>query len=149
MKKLLALITALLLMMTVSCADTALPEIPVFAEATGLNEFLALITEDNPVVSVSFSQGYGFSGGDYTTENPEEIQALLNAVAQIEIESASSMSVTDWYPYICFVCADHTAWGLHFEARWLYLGGQNYNLANADSFWTLFAKLEKIHDQAQ
>lgn len=100
-------------------------------------------------MTATFSQGYGFSYGEYTTADPEQIHFLLDAVSLMEIDSVSDMDVTDWYPYIFFECADGTSWGLHFDGHWLYLNGINYHLANDSTFWALFASLEAQYYNAE
>ena len=134
MKKMLALLTVLTLLVPAALADETPPS---FADATGLNDFLSQVTEDNPICSAWFTEDRGFSDDGYETNDPEETQALLDAVLQLEIVSVSDLRVTDWYPRLQFICTDGTAWGIGFEGHWLNLEGVQYNLAHDEAFWAL------------
>ena len=134
MKKMLALLTVLTLFLPAALADDAMP---VFSDATGLNGFLAQVTESNPICSACFTEDRGYADDGHETDDPEVIQALLDAVLQLEIVSVSELCVTDWYPRLQFICADGTAWGIGFEGHWLSLGGIHYNLAHDEALWAL------------
>lgn len=134
MKKMLALLTVLMLLFPAALAEEAPP---VFADAAGLNGFLSHVTEDNPIRSAWFTEDRGYADDGYETNDPEEIQALLDAVLALEIVSISELCVTDWYPRLQFICEDGTAWGIGFEGRWLTLEGIHYNLAYDEALWAL------------
>ena len=140
MKKTLAMLTVLMLLCPIALSVEALP---VFADATGLSIFLSHVTEDNPIQSACFAENRGFSDAGYETRDPEEIQALLHAVLQLEIVSVSELGVTDWYPCLQFIRADGTAWGIGFEGHWLDLGGVHYNLAHDEVFWSLTSAMAR------
>lgn len=146
MKKMLALLTVLMLLFPTALAEEAPP---VFADATGLNGFLSHVTEDNPIRSAWFTEDCGYSDDGYETNDPEEIQALLSAVLTLEIVSVSDLCVTDWYPRLQFICADGTAWGIGFEGHWPNLEGVHYNLAHDEAFWALTSAMarERLSDE--
>ena len=140
MKKMLALLTVLMLLFPAALADDAMP---VFSDATGLNGFLAQVTESNPICSAWFTEDRGYADDGYETNDPEEIQALLGAVLALEIVSVSKLCVTDWYPRLQFICEDGTAWGIGFEGHWLTLEGIHYNLAHDEAFWALTSAMAR------
>ena len=65
-----------------------------------------------------------------------------DAVNRITVKDRVNESITDWYPQIVFYLSDGTASGVRFEAHWLCIGGmENYEIDNAEEFWSLTASL--------
>ena len=81
-----------------------------FAEMTGLSAFLSRVTDDNPIVSVSFSDGYSSIAPEYSTDAPDEIQKIMDAVLAMEIGDVSDVYVTDWDPVLRMTSADGQCW---------------------------------------
>ena len=114
-----------------------------FAEMTGLSTFLIQVTDDNPIVSVSFSDGYSSLAPEHSTDAPDEIQEILDAVLAMEIGDVSDVYVTDWDPVLRMTSADGQCWTVAFNGHWLSKKGVNYNLIHDDGFWKLTAKLKR------
>ena len=114
-----------------------------FAEMTGLSTFLIQVTDDNPIVSVSFSDGYSSLAPEYSTDDPDKIQKILDAVLAMEIGDVSDVYVTDWDPVLRMTSADGQCWTVAFNGHWLSKKGVNYNLIHDDGFWKLTAKLKR------
>ncbi|MCI6377597.1 MAG: protease inhibitor I42 family protein [Clostridiales bacterium] len=114
-----------------------------FAEMTGLSSFLSRVTDDNPIVSVSFSDGYSGLAPEYSTDSPDEIQKILDAVLAMEIGDVSDVYVTDWDPVLHMTSADGQCWAVAFNGHWLPKNGANYNLIHDEEFWKLAAKLRR------
>ena len=117
-----------------------------FAAFTGLSAFMRQVTEDNPVISVSYSDGYASLAPEYATDSPDEIQAILDAALQIEIGSVSDMAVTDWDPVLRVTSADGQCWFAAFNGHWLTKDGVNYNLLHDEAFWAQTARLRQADD---
>lgn len=116
--------------------------LPAFREATGLDAFLAGVSAENPLSSVTFTEGGELPDESFETDDPTALTAFVDALAQIEITSVSDMSVTDWSPRFCLIRADGDTWRISFEGHWLRLNGQNYNLTGDDAFWAQIAQLK-------
>ena len=114
-----------------------------FAEMTGLSTFLIQVTDDNPIVSVSFSDGYSSLAPEYSTDDPDKIQKILDAVLAMEIGDVSDVYVTDWDPVLRMTSADGQCWTVAFNGHWLSKDGVNYNLIHDEEFWKLTAKLKR------
>ena len=114
-----------------------------FAEMTGLSTFLIQVTDDNPIVSVSFSDGYSSLAPEYSTDDPDKIQKILDAVLAMEIGDVSDVYVTDWDPVLHMTSADGQCWTVAFNGHWLSKDGVNYNLIHDEEFWKLAAKLRR------
>lgn len=114
-----------------------------FAEITRLSTFLTQVTDDNPIVSVSFSGGYSSLAPEFSTDSPDEIQKILDAVLAIEIGDVSDVYVTDWDPVLHMTSADGQCWTVAFNGHWLSRDGVNYNLIHDEDLWKLTAKLKR------
>lgn len=140
---LLALLPVLLLALPCAAAEPDGTELPAFAEMTGLSAFTRQVTEENPIVRVSYREGGSVCSPAYCTDDPDEIRALLEAVLAMEIGSVSDVFVTDWDPLLCMTCADGRSWTLAFNGHWLTKGGVNYNLMHDEAFWKLIDGLRR------
>ena len=140
---LLALLPVLLLALPCAAAEPDGTELPAFAEMTGLSAFIRQVTEENPIVCVSYREGSSVCSPEYCTDAPNEIRALLEAVLALELESVSDVFVTDWDPLLCMTCADGRRWTLAFNGHWLTKGGVNYNLMHDEAFWKLIDGLRR------
>ena len=107
------------------------------------------VTEDNPVISVSYSDGYASLAPECATDSPDEIQAILDAALQIEIGSVSDLAVTDWDPVLRVTSADGQCWSAVFNGHWLTKDGVNYNLIGDEAFWKLLAGLRQAAGSGQ
>lgn len=136
MQKIAALILTLVLA-TALCAGCAEEPLPVFGDITGLNAFMAGISGDNPIVSVFFTHGYGFSVAEFSSEEPEKIAAVLAALESLEITGTCDMDVTDWYPYLRLCAADGSAIGISFNGTWLEKGRAHYELNGIGEFYSV------------
>ena len=56
------------------------------------------------------------------------------------------MSITDWYPQIVFRFSDGTRFGIRFEAHWLSVGSENYELRYDNTFWLLTSVLVQQYE---
>ena len=111
-----------------------------FLTLTGLTGMAAALNSGAVVEKAYFTEGYGFSDASFTTSDPGEIEALWSALRAIRLGEPSGMDITDWYPQIIFCFQDGRRFGARFEGRWLDKGG-NYELENAEDFWSLTAAL--------
>jgi len=118
-----------------------------FMEVTGLNEMEKALNNGATVKSVYYTDGYGFSVSEFTTTVPEEMAALWKAVTKIRLGNPSGMGITDWYPLIVFELDDGTRYGARFEGHWLTVRTVNYEIENAEEFWSLTAALVQKHIQ--
>ena len=118
-----------------------------FAEATGLDAFLLGVTEDNPIVSVSFTEGQSTLEPERVTDAPEEIRAILDAALAMRIGSFSAIQVTDWDPRLRMTCADGQSWSAAFNGHWLVKSGVNCNLVGDGPFWQLLSKLRRTGNE--
>lgn len=147
MRKLFVLL--LLLPLLASCTKaTETPPAPdpiPLTEATFLGEFLTGVTAENPVVSLFFTEGYGFSTAEFETDDPDEIAAVLAAAADVMVLEDSGMDITDWYPTLVLTRADGVCCTLRFDGRWLSIGRANHNLSGDDPLWTLLDSLIDAH----
>jgi hypothetical protein len=138
-------IWAILLALLTLCGAAAAGD---FRTVTGLDETAKKLEEGVTIDEVYYTDGYGFSTSEFTTADPEEIEALWTALNRITIGEKSDMSITDWYPQIVFRLSDGTYAHVSFEAHWLSLGMENYEVENAEPFWNLTAALVQKYDEA-
>ena len=120
-----------------------------FAEMTGLSAFMSRVTDDNPIVSVTFTDGYSGLVPEHSTDAPDEIQKILDAVLAMEIGDVSDVYVTDWAPVLRMTSADGQCWTVAFNGHWLSKDGINYNLIHDEDFWRLTAKLRQSTDSEE
>ncbi len=147
--KFLSLLLALALLGAVAAAPAE--EAPTFAALTGLDEVRALLDGGAAFTSVYYTDGYGFSSSEFTTEDPDEMEALFAALCAVEVAGETDMSITDWYPLIVFTLSDGHRWGVRFEANWLVADGgrTNYELTGDAPFWALTRLLRIKHEEAR
>ncbi len=121
-----------------------------FMTVTGLCEMSKALDKGASIESVYYTDGYGFSGSEFTTTDPEEIGALWSALRRIRLGAPTNMSITDWYPLISFTLNDGSRYGVRFEGQWLSLRQENYEIENAGEFWSLTdALVRKYMQQAE
>ena len=109
---------------------------------TGLSEIQTKLDRGMTIEKAYYTNGYGFSTSEFTTDDPDEISQLWNAVNAIQVGEKVHTSITDWYPQIVFYLTDGSYGGVQFEAHWLCIGGmENYEISNAEEFWSLTAEL--------
>ena len=143
MKKFLAFMLSFALLVSLARAEET------FQSITGLDEMQALLDAGAVIERVYYTDGFGFSTSEFTTEDDEEIALLWEALNRITLGEKVSESVTDWYPQIVFFLSDGSCFLVCFEARWLQIGGrENYSVENAEAFRLLTACLVK-QDQAR
>ena len=142
MKKLFAV-----LMLVTLLAGTAAAE--DFRTMTKLDELQAKLDTGVTIEKVFYTDCYGFSISEFTTDNREEIDLLWTALNKITVKERVEMSITDWYPEIVFSLSDGTCARITFESHWLHTGMDNYELENADEFWLLTAALVKLHTEME
>ena len=94
-----------------------------------------------------YTAGYGFSVSEFTTTDPEEINALWKALTRIQLGTPTNMSITVWYPLIVFNMDDGTRFGARFEGHCLTVQRDSYLLENADEFWTMTGTLVQKYMQ--
>ena len=141
MKKLFAMILSVMFLMSAALAED-------FQSMTGLDALQAKLDAGITIEKVYYTDGYGFSTSEFTTEDPEEISLLWNALNQITVKGRVDESITDWYPMIVFYLSDGTQAIVSFEAKWLSIGAAgNYEIENAEEFWALTASL--VQKQAE
>lgn len=143
MKKVIAV-----LMMIMLLAGTALAE--DFRSMTGLDGVQAKLDAGVTMNKVYYTDGYGFSISEFTTEDPEEISLLWAALNRITVKGRVDESITDWYPQIVFYLSDGTQAIVSFEAKWLSAGAAgNYEIENAEDFWALTASLVQKQEEKE
>jgi len=147
LKKAIGLLMGILLMVSVSFAE----ETPATIQSmTELGEIQKKLDQGITIVKVYYTDGYGFSTSEFTTDDPDEIAQLWNAVNAIQVGKKVNESITDWYPQIVFYLTDGTRGGVRFEAKWLCIGGmENYEISDAEEFWSLTASLVEKHEMME
>ena len=147
MKKAIILLAGILLMVSAAFAD----ETPAtIQDMTELGEILEKLEQGITIGKAFYTDGYGFSTSEFSTDDPEEIEQLWKAVNAITVGERVDESITDWYPQIVFYLTDGTSGGVRFEARWLCIGGtENYRISNAEGFWSLTASLMEKHEEME
>ena len=147
LKKAIGLLMGILLMVSVSFAEETSATIQSMTE---LGEIQKKLDQGITIVKVYYTDGYGFSTSEFTTDDPDEIAQLWNAVNAIQVGEKVNESITDWYPQIVFYLTDGTRGGVRFEAKWLCIGGmENYEISNAEGFWSLTASLVEKHEMME
>ncbi len=127
-----------------ACAALARDEPMTIQSMTDLGEIGKKLDQGIKIEKVYYTDGYGFSTREFTTDDPDEIEQLWIAVNAIAVGEKVNESITDWYPQIVFYLTDGTYGGVRFEANWLCIGGmENYEISNAESFWFLTSTLVK------
>ena len=106
LKKVVGLLMGiLLLMVSVSFAE----ETPASIQSmTELGEIQKKLDQGITIGKVYYTDGYGFSTSEFTTDDPDEIAQLWNAVNAIRVGEKVNESITDWYPQIVFCLTDGT-----------------------------------------
>lgn len=137
MKKILTLFLLLLLALPAAAEESGPPS---FLAITHLDEMLQSLQEGKTIERLYYTDGFGFSTSEFTTENPEEIAAILDALTAITLTSPANEFVTDWYPQIVFFLSDGSHYNVCFNVRNLEIGGMEmYTLAGDAEFWRLTA----------
>ena len=152
MKKLIALAVSLMLICGAAAAKDAEPALD-FQSLTGLDEIARRLDGGVSIDKIYYTDGYGFSTSEFTTEDPEEIQSLWQALNGITVRNRVDESITDWYPQIVFYFSDGTNAHVTFESHWLSLPTPrlqaNYELENDGPFWNLTASLVEKYGNAE
>lgn len=144
MRKIIALLMGILMM----ASAAAVGERPATIQSmTALRNIQKKLDEGITIGKVYYTDGYGFSASEFTTDDPEEIALLWEAVNAIAVGERVSESMTDRYPQIVFYLTDGTHGGVRFEANRLCAGGtEKYEISNAEGFWNLTATLKEKHE---
>lgn len=138
MKKMLICILFVSFMLLTASAE----ELPSLSALTGLDQ----MPEDAEVTLAEYDTGTKLERG-FTTEDPEEIRSLLDAVNAMTVAGTTDEFVTDMYPSLRFYFSDGTCCSLCFDGKWLEKDGKNYILENDAPFWKLIAgMLERYAD---
>ena len=140
MKKLIAVLLALMIPVGCALAED-------FQAMTGLDKVQAKLDAGVTVEKVYYTDGYGFSISEFTTEDPELISRLWTALNKITVKGRVDESITDWYPMIVFDLSDGTQAIVSFEAHWLSRGKDNYEIENGEEFWALTASLVQMQEE--
>lgn len=141
MKKMIILLIMAILLFSVALAED-------FQTMTGMDGLQRKLDTGITIGKVYYTDGYGFSTSEFSTDDPEEIAALWAALNKITVVGKVNESITDWYPQIVFYLSDGTNAGVRFEASWLCINGmENYEIANAEEFWNLTASLVQKHSE--
>lgn len=139
------IITLLVLAMGACFAE----EQPTFDALTGFDAFQERLQAGTSIVSVYYTDGFGFSTSEFTTTDAAEIDALLDALGKIEVVGKSDTFITDWYPQIVFKLDDDSYYNISFNKHWLSVGGMdNYVVTNDEPFWTLTAELVEKYSKS-
>ena len=145
MKKLIAVLLGILMLTSVALAEEF-----NFQSMTGLDEVQKKLDAGITIGKARYTDGYGFSTSEFSTDDPEEIQQLWTALNKITVVGRVNESITDWYPQIFFDLSDGTHVNVCFEAHWLSIGGmKNYEVENAEEFWSLTASLVEKHAEME
>ena len=148
MKKMIALLVIGILL--TASAAMAQNEPATIQSMTELGDIQKKIDQGIEIGKAYYTDGYGFSTSEFTTDDPEEIEQLWKAVNAIVVGEKVNESITDWYPQIVFYLTDGTHGGVRFEAHWLCIGGmENYEISNAETFWNLTSALVEKHAEME
>lgn len=139
MKRTISLLLAVVLLLCLAPAGCAEEE--SFAALAGLDTIQAALDEGVSIVSLYYTDGYGFSTSEFYTEDAEVIGALLDALREISLKGRSEVFVTDWYPQLVLDFSDGTRFGIFFDGHCLDKGDTLYELKNDGAFWLLTAAL--------
>lgn len=107
-----------------------------FLGMTGLEEFLAGVNEENPIIMLCYSEGTEEEAA-FTAEEAERIAAIISALEQITVSGGSDIEVTDWYPLLTLTRADGAEISIRFNGHRLVHDGGIAVLENDDLFWRL------------
>lgn len=141
MKKLIAVLMTIMLLTGAALAED-------FQSMTGLDAVQAKMDTGVTIDKVYYTDGYGFSISEFTTDDPETISRLWTALNKMTVKGKTNESITDWYPTIVLYLSDGTQAIVSFEANWLSLGAKgNYEIENGEEFWALTAYL--VQQQAE
>ena len=141
MRKIIALLLAGILL---AAAAAGAENVPI-RSVTELGALQQKLDEGAVIGKVYYTDGYEASGSGFTTDDPEEIGQLWNAVNAITVGEKTDESVTDRYPQIVFCLTDGTRGGVRFEGKWLCIGKDNYEVYGAEEFRALAAALTAKH----
>ena len=143
MKKLFVIMLSVMLMMSTALAEED------FQSMTGLDVMQSKLDDGITIEKVYFTNGYGFSTSEFTTDDPADISLLWTALNKITVRGRVEESITDWYPTILFYLSDGTQVIVSFEANWLCIGADNYEIENAEEFWDLTASLVQKEEEKE
>ena len=151
MKKLFALMTAVLLICSAAMAENA-GDVPDFRTLAGLDRLEEKLSTGVVIERIYYTDGYGFSTSEFTTTDEAEIRQLWEALYRITVRGRTDESITDWYPQIVFYLSDGTMAHVSFESHWLSLPTPwpqaNYELENDGAFWKLTAALVSRYESS-
>ena len=143
-KKAIVLLMGIAMLVSFAFADEVQKTIQSMTE---LGEIQRKLDQGLTIGKVYYTNGYGFSTSEFTTDDSDEIAQLWEAVNAIQVGEKVNETITDWYPQIVFYLSDGSCGGVRFEANWLCLGGmENYEISHADEFWNLTASLIEKHE---
>ena len=144
-KKAIILLMGILLIVSVAFADEPQATIQSMTE---LGEIQKKLDQGITIEKVYYTDGYGFSTSEFSTDDPEEIAQLWRTVNAITVGKRVDESITDRYPQIVFYLSDGSRGGVRFEAQWLCIGGmENYEISDAEEFWSLTASLMEKYEE--
>ncbi len=147
MRKIITLLVGILMMASAAAVGERQATIQ---SMTDLGNIQKKLDEGITIGKVYYTDGYGFSASEFTTDDPEEIALLWEAVNAIAVGERVNESMTDRYPQIVFYLTDGAHGGVRFEANRLCVSGmENYEISNAEGFWNLTATLKEKHEQTE
>lgn len=148
MRRFLILLLSAVLLLASAASGRAESE-PAFLSITGLDAMQEALDAGASIASADYTEGLGFSVSEFRTEDPEETQALWDALRKLELAGVCGESVTDWYPQIVFTLSDGSRFSALFEAHWLSADGGrvNYHLTGDEDFWALTARLTAAYKE--
>ncbi len=148
MKKIIAL---LMIGILLAASAAAAQDDPVTIQSvTGLGSVREKLDQGIQIEKVYYTDGYGFSASEFSTDDPDEIEQLWKTVNAITVGEKVDESITDWYPQIVFYLADGTHGSVCFEAKWLSVRGmENYEISNAEGFWSLTSALVEKYAETE
>ena len=148
MKKMIAMLMLGILLAVSAAAAAENPAPETIQTMTDLAEIQEKLDQGVTIGKVYYTDGYGFSTSEFTTDDPEEIALLWQAVNSIVVGEKVDESITDWYPQIVFYLTDGTSGGVCFEGKWLCVGGRyNYEISNAEEFRRLTKTLVEKYEE--
>ena len=138
MKRCLCVLIAMLVfLLGFALADGA----ETFGVLTGLDTAQRLLDGGAVIESVYYTDGYGFSTSEFSTADANDITLLWEALKAISLGEKVNEDVSDWYPQIVFRFSDGTLFRVCFDAHWLEIGRDHYELENDDVFWHLTSQM--------
>ena len=119
-----------------------------FSALSGLDEMFERLDAGETLVRFVYRDfAYGPANRDFETGDAAELERVLGALRAVEIDSATDLFITDWYPYMEFTLSDGSVYILRFDHKMLETQEGNYILKNDEALWQLIGELSQKYNQ--